>query len=302
MPELKNEWASGQMVFYPGKRGPGKEWFVDSNTGSDTNTGKDWENAKATANAAVDITGVAAGDTIWLAPNHAETLNAASALDIDVAGVQVVGVTRGRQMPTFTITHVDAAILLAGIGCTLANVRILGGVDAIVSTIKVEAVADCSIINCEYRDVTGQATDSILTTNNADRLLIDGYRHIGAAAAGANSAIAPVGCDDLIVRNFDIYGNFAVGGIDFRTTLSARVHVHDGYIWTANAADIGIVDTVTSSTGAIGPNINIMLADNAANITESVTGATFHMFDPVMVCNLVDEVSIEHNRTASTHA
>jgi len=70
----------------------------------------------------------------------------------------------------------------------------------------------------------------------------------------------------------------------------------------ANEADIAIVDTITTSTGWIGPNLYIMLQDNAANITTAVTGATFHMMDPVYICNLVNEKAMLSNWTASTHA
>jgi hypothetical protein len=151
--------------------------------------------------------------------------------------------------------------------------------------------------------VTGQATDVIMTDASAERLLIDGYKHFGAAAAGANSAIAITGAvDGVEIRNFDIYGNFAVGAIDFRGVASTCVNIHDGNLWTANAADIGIVDTITGTTGTIGPNINIMLTDNAANITEAVTGATFQLFDPVYVCNLAGEKGMLIDWTASTDA
>ena len=88
----------------------------------------------------------------------------------------------------------------------------------------------------------------------------------------------------LIHSEFQIYGNSDC----------------PAYIWNANAADVAIVDTVTASTGFIGPNINIMMADNTSNITEAVTGATFQVIDPVYVCNLAGEKAMLINWTAST--
>ena len=93
-----------------------------------------------------------------------------------------------------------------------------------------------------------------------------------------------------------------MGAIDFRTHASARVHIHSGKGWTANAADIIVVDTVTGSTGFIGPDIFCMLKDNAANITTAVTGATFQCMDPIYVCNLVNEKGMLIDWNASTHA
>ena len=295
---LVSHWLGGDLVLYPPDH-PGNAYFVDSNSGSDTNKGTSWENALATIDAAVNKCTASNGDVIWVHPAHAENLAADSAIDIDLAGVSVIGIRRGRLMPTLTGTAIAGDCKLAAAGVSIRNVRFLGGIDAMTGIVEVSG-ADCAILDCEYRDVTGQATDAIITTAAADRLLIDGLRFMGAAGAGANSAIAVVGADDTEIRNFYIYGNFAVGGIDFRTTLSARVNIHTGKIWTENAADIAIVDTITSSTGFIGPDIQIMLKDNAANITTAVTGATFQLVDPVYVVNLVNEKAMLINWTAST--
>jgi len=162
--------------------------------------------------------------------------------------------------------------------------------------------ADFALVNCEWRDVTGQATDVIIADANADRLLIDGWFHNGAAAAGANSAIALIGMDNPVIRNFRIIGNFAVSAIDMRTTAVVDHEIYNGYIWTKNAADICIKDTITGSTGRVGPDLFLMLTDNAANITEAVTAATAHQFDPIYVCNLAGEKAMLINTTASTDA
>ena len=302
MSRLYSRWYNGQLVIYPGEHGPGTDFFVDATNGADTNTGLNWENALATIDAAVNKCEASNGDIIYVAPFHAENLAADSAVDIDVAGVTIIGVRYGRHMPTLTASAVAGDLKLAANNVSIQNIRFLGGIDATTGVIEVSG-SDCSIIDCEYRDVTGQATDVLTTADGADRLLIDGFVGFGAAAAGANSIIALDGSDDLEIKNCRLYGNFAVGAIDFRTTLSARIWIHDCVIWTANSADICIVDTITSSTGFIGPNISMMLTDNAANITEAVTGATFQIMDNgVQVCNLVNERSMAINWTASTDA
>ena len=282
---------------------PGQHFFVDSTVGRDSADmdGKSWGKAKATIDAAVNLCTASHGDVIWVAPYHTETLGADSAVDVDVVGVAVIGIRMGRQMPTLNATAIEGDFKLAAASCTVANIRFTGGVDATTGCIEVSA-ADCAVLNCEYRDVTGQATDALITVNNADRLIIDGFKSFGAAGAGANSAIALDGSDDCEIKNCYLYGNFAVAGIDLRTTPSVRVNIHDCTIWTANAADLAIKDTITASTGFIGPNLHIMLTDNAANITTAVTGATFQMIDPVYVCNLAGEKAMLSNWTASTHA
>jgi len=284
------------------KEHPGNIWFVDSGSGTDgAGYGQDPDSPVATLDYAVGLCTANNGDVILVMPGHAENLAADSAVDIDVAGVKVIGLGWGADRPTFTATAIAGDFKLAAASVYIENLLFLSGVDATTGMVEVSG-ADCEIANCEFRDSVDQATDCLITTAAADRLHIHDCKFNMAAAAGANSAIALVGADDCHIYDCEIYGNFAVGAIDLRTTLSARVNIHDCKIWTENAADIAIVDTITSSTGWIGPNLQIMLQDNAANITTAVTGATFQLVDPVYVCNLVNEKAMLIDWTASTNA
>jgi len=288
---------------------PGEIFFVNNSSvlakggvaGSNGNDGT-YKRPFASIDYAVGRCTASRGDIIFVMPGHVETVTAAAGLDLDVAGIAVVGLGHGslRARVNFT-TATTADMDVDAANVSLVNMLFTGGVDALVAPIDINA-ADCTMLNCEYRDVTGQATDVILADANADRLYIENYFHNGAAAAGANSAIALVGLDNPVIKNFRIVGNFAVSAIDCRTTAVVDLNISDGYIWTKNAADLCIKDTVTGSTGKIGPDLNFMLTDNAANITEAVTGATFHLFDPIYVCNLAGEKAMLINTTASTDA
>jgi len=298
--------SGGVFVIDGANEHPGNVWFVDSGqttTGADAvGYGRSPDKPVLTLDYAVGLCTANNGDVIYVMPGHAETIIADSGVDIDQAGITVIGLGKGADRPTFTFTTaVTADFKLAAASIRVENILFLGGVDALTGPIEITG-ADCVLKDCEYRDVTGQATDALMLVDGADRCYIIGHRHIGAAGAGANSAIAVDGSDDLTICDFRLYGNFAVGGIDFRTTASARVEIYNGYIWTANAADIAIVDTITGSTGKIGPDLEFMLTDNAANITEAVTGATFHYFPPIYVCNLAGEMAAADNKTASTDA
>ena len=280
---------------------PGKVFWVHSGTGSDGNKGT-YDRPFGTIDYAVGMCTANKGDIIMVKPGHTETVIAAAGLDLDVAGIAIVGLGVGSLRPTVNFTTATTADMdVDAANISVYNILFTGGIDALAGPIDVNA-ADFSLINCEYRDVTGQATDVIIADAGADRLLIDGHFHNGAAAAGGASAIALIGMDTPVIRNFTINGNFSVGAIDIRTTAAVDVDIANGYIWTKNAADIAIIDTVTGSTGKIGPNLYCMLTDNAANITEAVTGATFHYFDDIYVVNLAGEKAMLINKTASTDA
>lgn len=288
---LSARWEGGSLQL--NNNVAGAIFFVNSShaNASNTNTGTDWAHCCATIDGGVNKCTASQGDMVVVAPDHVENLAADSAIDIDRAGVTVFGIRRGREMPTLTVTAAAGDCKLAAAGCSIHNLRFLGGVDIITGCIEVSA-ADCAIIDCEFRDVTGQATDVIMTTTGlaADRLLIDGWCHMGATAAGANSSIAIHGSDDSEMRNLKINGNFAVGAIDCRNTKSLNLWIHDSIIRTCNAADICIMDTITGSEGCIGPNVHLMVADNAGGtLASSVTGATFWLAGDVYACNAVNE-------------
>lgn len=283
---------------------PGQVFWVHSGTGGNGNKGTidrpfgtiDYAVGRCTANA---------GDIIMVKPGHTETVTAAGGLDLDVAGIAVIGLGTGSLRPTVNFTTaVGADMDVDAANITVMNVLFTGGVDALTGPIDINA-ADFNLLDCETRDVTGQATDFIVTDANASRFYISGWKHQGAAAAGADTAISIVGGDDWVIEDFDLYGNFAVSAIENVTTASNRMRIGGGgrqcYAWTENAADV-IVTLVAATTGHVGPNINAMLQDNAANITEAFVGAAAQFFQPINICNLAGESSMQTNITASTDA
>lgn len=283
---------------------PGKVFWVDSVNGSNGNKGT-FERPVATLDFAVGMCTASRGDIIMVKPGHVETVIAAGGLALDVAGIAIIGMGQGSLRPTVNFTTaVTASMTVSAANITVMNLLFTGGIDALTSPLAISA-ADCSLINIETRDVTGQATDFIVTTAGANRLTISGWKHTGAAAVGADTAISLVGGDDWVIENFDIYGNFAVAAIENVTTAANRVRIGGGprpnYIWTENAADV-LVTMAAASTGWVGPNINGMLQDNAANITEAFVGAAMQFMQPINVCNLAGESSMQTNITASTDA
>lgn len=291
---------------------PGKVWWVNNSSvlaeggiaGSNGNDGT-YKRPFSTIDYAVGRCRASRGDIIAVMPGHVETITAAAGLALDVAGVAVCGLGSGslRARLNFT-TAVGASCSVTAANVTMYNILLTGGIDALTGPLLIDA-ADFTAVNIETRDVTGQATDFIVTTDNADRFLISGWKHLGAAAAGADTAISTVGGDDWIIESFDIYGNFAVGAIENVTTQSNRVRVGGGpkpnYIWTENAADVCIT-MKSDSTGFIGPSLFLMLQDNAANFAAATVGAAMQFMKPIQIVNLAGESSADTAITASTNA
>lgn len=299
-------WDRGfvqQAVGHP----PGNIYYVDSANGSNNNDGKTRAGAFATLAYAATKGQNNHGDVIGLLPGFAETVSSASGITFSATGMTVIGFGEGAARPTITFaTSTAATVAMNKASTVFRNVLFVNNIDALVTGIIVSA-ADCKMVDVETRETTGkQAVDFISTTAAADRFLCERWIHRGdAGTAGADTAMTIVGGDAITIRDFQIDGNFAVAGIENVTTAATNLRIYGAarpcYIWNRNAADVAVT-LVSTTTGDIGPNINAMLTDNAANITEAFVGAGARFFQPINICNLAGEVGMQTNITASTDA
>ena len=253
----------------------GNIFWVDSGSGSNNNDGTHVR-PYATLDFAVGKCSANNGDVILVKAGHTETVTAAGGLDLDVAGITIVGLGNGSDRPTVNFTTAVGADMDVGAdNITISNFLFTGGIDALTGPIDVNA-ADFTMMDCETKDVTGQATDFIVADANASRLTIDGWTHRGAAAAGGASALQIIGGDGAMVKNFWIDGNFDTAAIENVTTAATNLTINGGangsYIRNRNSADVCFT-AVATTTGNVGPNIYARVADNAANITEAFVGA-----------------------------
>lgn len=257
-----------------------------------------------TIQAAVDAATTLRGDMIYVMPGHVETVTAAAGLSLDKAGISIIGLGRGSLRPQINFTTVVGADMdVDAADIWIENIRFTGGIDALTGPIDVNA-SNLTLKNIETADVTGQATDFIVTDANADGLTIDGWVHKGAAAAGADTAITIVGGDNISIDNFNIDGNFAVAAIENVTTAAVNLNVgarsQGNLARTRNAADV-IFTAVATTTGFVN-NIFSRLQDNAANITEALVGADMQFGLDLPIVNSDGEAAIQWNGTASTDA
>ena len=278
----------------------GAVWYANSAAsvgGSGTAWGDEFTTIQECVNAA------SADDVISVAPSHVETVTAAAGLVLDQSGLTIIGYGNGDRRPQVNFTTVVGADMdVSSEGITIKNVRFTGGIDALTGPVDVNA-ADFTMIDCVTEDVTGQATDFVVSDANADRMSVVRHEHRGAAAAGADSAFQLTGGDQITFEDAWIYGNFAAAGIESIGTAQTNLRIYGGanrpcYIRTVNAADVAVT-LLTGSTGDVGPFVYARVADNAANVTEAFVGDAMRFMQPVGVVNLNGERGLETNITAS---
>lgn len=243
--------------------GPGDRFYVDSGDGDDSNNGTDWDSPLATLDAAVAKCTANNGDLIICKPGHADTLSADSAVDLDVAGITVLGLGHGAARPTFTFdTAVTADFKLAAASVKIINLLFVSGIDALTGPIEVGA-ADCAIIDCEYRDDDSnnyETTDVVTVLTAGHRLLIDGFKFIhdgGSGGTQQQSVINLVSADYAEIRNCHIVCDGAAGCIE-DATASLQINIHHNTLESTHANDVAIT-LAAASTGFVQHN-NLRIA------------------------------------------
>lgn len=287
------------LVFYVGNN-PTK--LVGESDASNNNNGSFFK-PFATIQYAVSRCAANRGDIIIVRAGYTETVSSAAGLNVNVAGVAIIGQGRGSARPTITLAGSTAATLaISAANTLLSNLLIVGGLDAIAVVVDITA-SDVILAGIEYRDTAATQCTIGFRATNVSRVQILNLVYRGDSSAGTSRGILLQGVADSEITIDYMDGNFSTGGVATGATACTNLFIHDVmYFRTRNAADIFFADSITGSTGQVGPNLNLRLQDDAANITECCTGATMVYMQPINVVNAAGESSMQINITASTDA
>lgn len=237
--------------------GPGSRFYVNSVAGSDNFEGS--KNAPlATINAAIAKCTANRGDLIIVAPGHVEDLGSTDTIDFDIAGVTCIGQGNGPDRPRIDFNHANGAIDIGANGVTLRNFTLRPSVATVSVGIDVEAAVtdtllkDIEFLPGEAADGTDEFVVGIDIKAGCTRTYIHGIRYAHHASCnGSNSAVKLTGASDLCeIKDFVIHivGAGAIAGINGDTTLSTRLLIENGVIFTD--AEPGI-ELLTGTTGVI---------------------------------------------------
>lgn len=251
----------------------GEVFFVDSTAslkGDDASHGRTMFQPFATIDFAIGQCTANRGDIIFVLPGHTETLTSANAINLDVAGVSVIGMTQGRARPTLTLASSTAASIdVNAANCKIENVVIdMTGIDAIIAGINVKA-ADFELRNCELITATasGQAVTSILTDANANRMRVLGNFFNGYDITGNSVLIDLVGAvDSVVIANNRFKAKVALYVI--RTSATSTNIVINNNQFQILTSGSGI-DYETGSTGLCFENYFFTPTPSTAIITSS---------------------------------
>jgi hypothetical protein len=194
---------------------------------------------------------------IYVLPGHNEGLGDAQ-IDIDKAGVSVIGLGSGTLTPRIDFDHANASIDITANGVTIDNITLLPSVTAVLVAIDVNAaVTNTTLRNIEsLPGEDGAGVDEFAKTIDikagCTRTVVEDClftQH--ASAAGVLSCICLTGASDLVtISGVTAWtaGAGLVAPINGDTTLSTRLLIENCTLTTD--AEPGI-ELLTGTTGVI---------------------------------------------------
>lgn len=237
----------------------GKVFFVDAATGLDGNNGKSKDRPLATLNAAIAKCTANKGDIIYLMPNHYEDIGDTSttgAIDLDVAGISVIGLGNGSNMPRFDFNDADSDFLVGASNILIENVNFEATVTGVKLGVAVEAASTgLTIRNCKFSVETTTTDEFLISVNllaGCDNTLIEGCK-FDMGLGGAATGIKLVGAShDVTIQNNIMKGDYSLACVAGITTLSTEVMIKENIFMNGGSGNIGAVACVSMLTGTTG--------------------------------------------------
>ena len=177
--------------------------------GSGTGGGVTWTTASATLDAAIGFSQANKNDIIFIGSNHNENLTGANAVDIDFAGLTIIGLGQGNQRPRFDFDDAAAEIVIGAAGVTLKNIQLMPGITEVLVGIDVENAGDYAVLeNISFIDGEAAGTDEfidgIVVGTTATNVIVRNCDYTSTETSGENDTF--VNLDAATIANPAVEG------------------------------------------------------------------------------------------------
>lgn len=244
-------YLHGRQVGLPPLNKGADRWFVDSSV--DGSSGGDPDHAFGTLDEAINA--ASEYDQIIVMPGHSESLDAAADVDVDVNGIQIIGLGTGSNQPRFEFDDTAATFEVNADDIVLDNLHFRADESGVVIGIDVKDGADdLKILNCRFSAetlTTDEFNDAVFITTS-DRFEIAGCT-FDMDQAAAQSAIHIVGaCLGCNIHDNVVLGDYAVGCIEGVTAAAEQVLIQNNTLVNGVHGGLNAVACISLFTGTTG--------------------------------------------------
>lgn len=226
------------------------------------------------------------GDIIYVMPGHVEAVSTATAgvatVDIDVAGVSIIGLGQGAKQSRFDFTLAAGAVTVGASNVSIINMNFHANVPSVLIGLTVTTLmTNLQVKNCLFDNET-TITDAFVVAiqfavGNSNFLIENSYFDSGLQAL-ATHAIYLIGATaGGVIKNNLITGDYTTACIGGLTTLSTEIYILENYLCNGGSANVGAVATlsmVAASTGAVVGNYSH--CNVASGVLHFVNTGMFH--------------------------
>lgn len=274
---------------------PGKVFWVNNSSvlpergiaGSDGNPGT-YLKPFSTLDYAIGRCTADRGDVIYIMPGYTQTMTAADAVDVDVAGVSIIGLGKGSKRAKFTYTVAAGEFVIGAANVHIENLWFVPGVTAVTKAIDIEIAGDdYEIVNCRFADAVVAGTDEfnrcIIHPITVARGLIKGC-YFDMGEAGAVTCIEVATPEEIHILDNMITGDYSTGCI-VNITASGR---------DMNVFGNVIINGVKSGLNAVAAIVNV--SGNELNLGDNLIGSDVATF-ALMITNYTGGLNLGNRYT-----
>ena len=227
---FSRQQSGGVFMIEDNSLSTGDRFFVDSGSATKADSvgaGQNPDKPFATLDFAVSQCAANNGDIIYAMPGHAEVVSAAAGLDLDVAGITIIGLGDGASTPTVTLGTANTAdVDIDAANITVENIHFVGNFLDIVAGIDVNA-DDFTLKNCRFTDTATNLNVKIWiqpgSANVSDRLKIIDCSCICKGANNTHFINMSAAQDGMVIQGNRLMGNWetmCIGGTGVVTYCS----------------------------------------------------------------------------------
>jgi hypothetical protein len=271
-----NKQSGGMFSIEDQSLSTGERFYVHSGTGTNSvGGGKSPDSPLATIDYAVGLCTANKGDIIYVLPGHTETISAAAGIDLDVAGISVIGLGRGTLQPKVTFdTATTADLDVDAANILIENIHFTANFADIVAAIDVNAQF-CTIRGCRFSETATDMNALIWvlggsTTTSSGLRVEDCIVHASDAANTHFVSLPGTDAGDII-RNNLIYGDFGTAAIGAAGAV-VNVQIHGNRIYNAATDNDSCINITAAGTGYVSENYVTSGAAQANGITAAGCG------------------------------
>ena len=259
---------------------PGDILFVNNTVTAATDAtgyGQNPDAPFATLDYAIGQCTASNGDVIYVMPGHAEDLTAADSIDVDVAGIKIIGLGWGALKPTFSTTAAAGSFKVDAANVLVRNIKLVANF-ATGTTAGMTLTANATnliVEDCDWRD-TSAANEFLLHVTIPTGVGPCTFRDctfVTAAGSMTNSFLFAGTSTDFTIERCYFFVDSSDSVIDHLAGASTNLRVSDCTIINQDTGAAGYcVQQKSDGTGVVS---RCLLAYNKVDAEISVGAATW---------------------------